>query len=436
MVGKMRKVLVITYYWPPSAGAGVQRWLKFCKYLRRFGWEPVIFTPLNPEYPGHDPSLEKDIPRGLEVIQRRIWEPYQMYRLVTGRSRDEKVQAGFLSESRKPGRLESLSVWLRGNLFIPDARKWWVKPSIRFLKGWLQKNPVDAMVSTGPPHSMHLIALGIRREMVIPWLADFRDPWTQIDFYHHLKLTTRADKKHKALERQVLTEADAVTTVSPHCAKGLRDIVERNVEVLTNGYDPVDFVSLPDFNYDAFSITHLGSMNADRNPHALWKVLGKLVRENDFFRKNLEIRLIGKTDISVMESLEKEGLTSFTKNLNYLPHDQAVARAGQSAVLLLPLNNTPNVLGIAPGKLYEYLALQRPILCIGPTEGDAASIIKETMSGHTSPFDDESRMQELLLYWANKYEQKELIPNASAIENYSREKLTGRLSFLLDRMTE
>ncbi|MFO7977577.1 MAG: glycosyltransferase, partial [Bacteroidales bacterium] len=383
----MKKVLVITYYWPPSAGAGVQRWLKFTKYLRHTGWEPIIYTPYNPEYPGYDPSLEKDVPQGVQVIRRPIREPYQLYKLLTGRAPEEKVQAGFLNEKRKPGTLESLAIWLRGNLFIPDARKWWISPSVTFLSRWLQEHPVDAIVSTGPPHSMHLIALGITRKLDIPWLADFRDPWTQIDFYHHLKLTAWADRRHKWLEKQVLTHTDAVVTVSPHCAKGLRDLVERHIEVITNGFDPDDFSHLKPFKYDSFSITHLGSMNADRNPQNLWKVLGQMVQKDDFFRQHLRIRLIGKTDIRVMESLEQHQLTAYVENLQYLPHDEAISRAGQSAILLLPLNNPRNVMGIAPGKLYEYLAMQRPILCIGPPQGDAAAIIHDTRSGSTIGFE-------------------------------------------------
>lgn len=432
----MKKVLVITYYWPPSSGAGVQRWLKFCKYLREYGWEPIIYTPTNPEYPGNDPSLDKDIPAGLQVLRRSIWEPYQLYKLFTGKKQDQKVQAGFLNESSQPGLLESMAVWVRGNLFIPDARKWWIKPSVKYLSGWLKQNHVDAIVSTGPPHSMHLIALGIKKQFDIPWLADFRDPWTQIDFYHKLKLTKRADLTHKTLERQVLNMADAVTTVSHNCAKGLRDIAERNVHVITNGFDSSEFINIREFNYDKFSITHLGSMNADRNPHTLWKTLGQLVVKDEFFRDNLLLRFIGKTDISVMQSIENNGLTPYVENLQYLPHQEAVNRAGQSAILLLALNDTPNVLGIAPGKLYEYLAMKRPILCIGPLEGDAASIIAETNSGNTVEFDDYERTEKILLYLANKYRQKTLNSVAGPIEKYSRKYLTEKLGEVLDKMVD
>jgi len=430
----LKKVLIITYYWPPGAGAGVHRWLKFSKYLRGFGWEPVIYTPENPESPAHDHSLEKDIPQGIRVLKTKIWEPYLLYKLFTGRKKHEKVQTGFLSEQKKPGLAERMATWIRGNYFIPDARKFWVKPSIQFLLEWLKTNPVDAMVSTGPPHSMHLIALGIKEKTGLPWLADFRDPWTQIDFYDQLMLTKCADLKHKRLEKQVLSKADKVITVSPNWSSDLKSIYDRDVEVVTNGFDPEDFDKLPGFSYDSFSITHLGSLNADRNPHELWKVLGNLVRENEFFKKNLQIRLIGKADISVTESLEKNGLTTFVEKTGYQAHDKALQLAAQSALLLLPINDTPNLMGITPGKLYEYLALKRPILVIGPENGDTSNIINQSQSGIVCGFKNVEKMQDQLLKWAEDFNNKNLHSASSGIENFSRKELTRKMAQLLKEM--
>src|SRR5687768_9770887 len=174
-----KKVLIITYYWPPSGGSGVQRWLKFVKYLRDYGWEPIVYTPSNPESPVNDDSLAKDIPSGITILKTEIREPYGLYKRFIGRKKDEKISAGFLTEKKKPKFAERIAVWVRGNFFIPDARKWWIKPSISFLSDYLTKNKVDAIVSTGPPHSMHLIAMGVKKKTGIKWLADFRDPWTQ-----------------------------------------------------------------------------------------------------------------------------------------------------------------------------------------------------------------------------------------------------------------
>ncbi len=432
----MKKVLIITYYWPPGAGAGVHRWLKICKYLRDYGWEPVIYTPQNPESPAIDPSLEKDIPKGLKVLKTKIWEPYLLYKLFTGRKKHEKVQTGFLSEQKKPGLAEQFSTWVRGNFFVPDARKFWIRPSVKFLMRWLSENPVDAVVSTGPPHSMHLIALALKGKTQIPWLADFRDPWTQIDFYDKLMLSPCANRRHKRLEKQVLIKADKVVSVSQNWSNDLKNIYNREYNIITNGFDPDDFQNFPEFNYDYFSITHLGSLNADRNPHELWKVLGELIKENKFFGAKLRIRLIGQADISVSESLSKNGLSNFVEKTGFLPHRQALKLAAQSAILLLPINNTPNQMGIIPGKLFEYLALKRPILAIGPEKGDTAQIIEKTNSGLVSGFSDSQKLKNHLLDLSRSFKDRSLVLVPTATQEYSRKHLTEKMSQLLFAITE
>ena len=262
----MKKVLVITYYWPPSGGAGVQRWLKFVKYLNEFGWEPIIYTPENPEVPAIDNSLIKDVPEGLLVLKTKVWEPYSAYKRFVGRKKNDSIKAGFLSEKKNPSFTEKIAVYVRGNYFIPDARKYWIKPSIKYLLEYLKDNPVDVMVSTGPPHSMHMIALGIKEKLNIPWLADFRDPWTNIDFYDKLMLSSSADKKHKRMEQQVLKTADQLVTVSWNWAKDFEDLGAGKTEVITNGFDPEDFENNKENSSEKFEIIHIGSMNKDRNP--------------------------------------------------------------------------------------------------------------------------------------------------------------------------
>src|SRR4030095_1074602 len=168
-----KKVLIITYYWPPGGGSGVQRWLKFVKYLPQTGWQPVVYTPENGEMPVNDSSLTDDIPTGTEVLKTKIWEPYNLYKTFIGADKNVKVSTGFLTEEKKPGMAERLSVWLRGNMFIPDARRFWIGPSIKYLSSYLEKSHVDVIVSTGPPHSMHLIAMKLSEKFNIPWVADF-----------------------------------------------------------------------------------------------------------------------------------------------------------------------------------------------------------------------------------------------------------------------
>ncbi len=431
----MKKVLIITYYWPPSGGAGVQRWLKFAKYLPEHGWMPIIYTPSNPEHPVEDKSLFKDIRNdNLVVIKRPIWEPYKIYKFFTGKKASEKIQPGFLNETPTNNLIEKFSRWLRGNLFIPDARVFWIKPSISFLTKLLNKNPVDLIVSTGPPHSMHLIAMGLKERFNIPWLADFRDPWTQIDFYQHLMLSSKADKKHKKLEKTVLEKADCITTVGSNCAKGLKNVTNIDVHVITNGYDPDDFQNCSGFNYDFFSITHIGSMNKDRNPEGLWKALKMLIGEVPELKNKLKIRFIGKTDYLVLEDLKKNMLSEYVENHKYLPHDQALSEASRSALLLLPLNNTQNIKGIVTGKLFEYIALKRPILCLGDKEGDAASILYQTEGGKAFGFEDIDEIKNYLEEKFSEFKNRSLEVNTINTESYSRDKLTGDMARLFKKI--
>lgn len=432
----MKRVLIITYYWPPSGGAGVQRWLKFAKYLRDFGWEPVIYTPENPEAPANDESLFLDIPEHIEVIKTPIKEPYTLYKKFVGRAKDDKIKTGFLSEKEVPSLMEEISVWIRGNFFIPDARKFWINPSIKFLKKYLKSSPVDAMISTGPPHSMHLIALGVKKQFKIPWLADFRDPWTHIDFYDKLKLQKFADRKHKGLEQDVLKNADKVVTVSWNWAKDFQDLGAHNVEVITNGYDEDDFRRSAATLSDKFEMIHIGSMNADRNPEVLWTVLGEFCKKDPSFKKDLVIKLIGQSDIQVLKSIEKNGLEKNFQTEGYMSHQAVIEYAGRARLFLLPLNKTPNVNGIIPGKLFEYLGLNRPVLCIGPPEGDSAKILREAKAGIVINFDDRVAMAKTIGDLWKEFQAGSIahLPDSKSIEQFTRKNLTKRIGNLLNEM--
>lgn len=371
----MKRVLIITYYWPPNGGAGVYRWLKLSKLLPEHGWQPVIYTPENPEVVADDPGLLKDVRADIEVIRRPITEPFNLYKRFTGRSTKEKVQVGFLSEKKQGGWKEDLALWVRSNFFIPDARVWWVRPSVKFLKGWLKENPVDAIVSTGPPHSMHLIALALKRSLGIKWVADFRDPWTDIDFYAQLKLGRRADAKHKRLEGEVLREADRVVTVSWHWAKDLEKLGARDVGVITNGYDPDDLPTPPGPVDEAYSLVHIGSLSPTRNAPELWAALKALCSEDPDFAAKFKLRFVGPVDHTIAESVEAAGLGAHLERMGRVPHEEAMRQMQRARVLLLLVNDTPNLMGILPGKLFEYVGSGRPILSVGPTEGDTARVL-------------------------------------------------------------
>jgi glycosyltransferase involved in cell wall biosynthesis len=429
----MKRVLIITYYWPPSGGAGVQRWLKFAKYLPGTGWNPVIYTPENQEVPAEDPSLMKDIHPDTEVIRKPIWEPYQFYKKFLGMSRGERVNAGFLAESSRQGRKEKISVWIRGNLFIPDARKYWVKPSCRFITQYLVNNPVDAIISTGPPHSMHLIALKIKEKTGIPWLADFRDPWTGIDFYDQLQLTRRADKKHHRLEKRVLEKADRVVVVGNNMKQQFSQLADTSPIVIPNGYDHEDFVLKEAQPAQTFSIVHAGAMNRDRNHEIFWKTVRSVISEQQLSQQQIKIKLIGKLDHTVTSSIKKNNLEEFTEVISYLPHEDLISELQAAALLYLPINNTPNAKGIQTGKIFEYIASGQPILGIGPPDGDAAAILAECRAGTMAGFDDGQAVRRALSESINDFFSGKR-QRSKPCEHFTRQNLTRQLAEILDNI--
>jgi hypothetical protein len=428
----MKKVLIITYYWIPSGGAGVQRWVKFAKYLRQYGWEPIIYTPENPEYPSIDHSFEKDIPADITVLKTPIWEPYNVYRNLTGK-KNQVINAGFISENKKQGWRDKLSIWIRGNFLIPDPRRFWIKPSVGFLSDYLKENPVGAVITTGPPHSMHLIGLGLKKNFPsLPWVADFRDPWTNIDFYKDLNLTWLADKIHHKLEREVLQNADTVLVVSRGMEEEFAPMKPKKLQVITNGYDESD-VQVGTLTLDGrFSISHIGTLNAARNPRIVWKVLSEICAENIDFKKDLQIQLVGKVDFSVLEDIQSYGLQEQLLKIDYLSHSEAIAKQNSSQVLMLLINQSGNAKGILTGKFFEYLAAKRPILAVGPTDGDAAVVLNETGAGVIVDFADEQETKTAILNYYNQYKKGTLSVQSESVERFSRRSLTGELAGLLD----
>ena len=430
----MKKVLIITYYWIPSGGAGVQRWVKFAKYLREFGYEPIIYTPENPEFPSIDTSFENDIPADIQVIKTPIWEPYNVYRNLTGK-KNQTINAGFISENKKQGWKDKLSIWIRGNFLIPDPRRFWINPSVRLLTKFLNENKVDAIITTGPPHSMHFIGLGLKQNIpTLPWIADFRDPWTNIDFYKDLNLTWISDKIHHRLERKVIQSADSVIVVS----NGMKDEFDllnpKHIQVITNGYDETDVHKLAVELDKKFSISHIGTLNAARNPRVVWKVLSEICAEKTDFKADLQIQLIGKVDFSVLEDIKNNCLTDNLLKIDYLTHAEAIVKQQSSQVLVLLINNSGNAKGILTGKFFEYLAAKRPILAVGPIDGDAAHILNETGAGKMLDFEDEKATKQTILDHYKRFKAGSLNVESTSVERFSRKSLTRELADLLNTL--
>jgi hypothetical protein len=431
-----KKFLLITYYWPPAGGAGVMRWAKMSKYISGFGWEPVIYTPEGGEVGAQDQSLLKELP-DLEIIRTPIWEPYDLYKTFLGRNKKEKLYSGFINEGKKASTAQKISVWIRGNFFIPDARMFWIKPSVRFLKKYLAAHPVDAIVSTGPPHSMHLIAEKVHKATGIPWVADFRDPWTNIDFYRDLHLSGWADRRHHALEKKVLNNASKIVTVTWRSREEFKEICGReDIEVVPNGFDDADFPFAGKEALDSdFTILHIGSMNKDRNPEVFWKAVQAAIVASPALKSKLRIQLIGPVDFSVRASVEAAGLRDVTSFVEFIPHDEAVKRQQQVQVNLLVINNTPNSRTIIPGKLYEYLGAGRPLLAIGPKDSDSAKVIGLTKGGVVHEYDDVEGLTQRILEYFKRYQEGNLTGNAEGTQQFTRRNLAGEFSKVLDKAT-
>jgi glycosyltransferase involved in cell wall biosynthesis len=296
------------------------------------------------------------------------------------------------------------------------------------LDDYLKKNPVDYLVSTGPPHSMHLIAKALKRKHTLKWIADFRDPWTNIDFYKDLRLTKWADKKHRRLEKSVLTQADVCITIGNTMKLEFEELGGKKVKVITNGFDEEDLPIIEVAKDELFSIAHIGVLNPSRNPYILWKALSELVEENEDFAKRLQLKLVGKVDFSVKEDLRKLNLIPYLNYIPYLNHDEAILEQKKSHLLLLLVNNTPNSKGILTGKLFEYLSVKTPILGIGPMDGDAAIVLNESKAGKMVDYDDLAGMKKYLL---DQCFNAEALPETD-IFKYSRRELTNQLVKIME----
>lgn len=412
------------------------RWAKMSKYISAFGWQPVIYTPSNGETGMHDESLLKEIPENIEIVKTPIWEPYDLYKTFLGRSKKDKVYSGFINEKKKASLAQRISVFIRGNFFIPDARMFWIKPSVKFLKDYLQSHPVDAIVSTGPPHSMHLIAEQIHKSTGIPWIADFRDPWTNIDFYRDLQLTSLADKRHHHLELKVLKNASKIVTVTWRSRDEFKALCGRNdIEVVPNGFDEADFPPPnPDQLDSDFTFVHVGSMNKDRNPVSFWLAVNEAIHRVPEMRQHLKIRLVGPVDFSVRTSVESMGLNDVTEFIEYVPHTAAVKLQQQAQVVLLVINNSPNARTIIPGKLFEYLGSGRPLLAIGPKESDSAKVIETTRGGVVHEHDDITGLTSRILVYFNLYKAGNLKGNAEGLQQFTRKNLAGEFANVLEKV--
>ncbi|MFY8180298.1 MAG: glycosyltransferase family 4 protein [Flavobacterium sp.] len=425
---EQKKLLIITYYWPPAGGPGVQRWLKFVKYLPDFNVQPIVYIPENPTYPIVDEGLITEVSDKAIILKNKIFEPYQLAGFLS-KKETKKISSGIIPAAKKQSFVEKMMLWVRGNLFIPDARKFWVNPSVQYLKKYIQENNIDTIVTSGPPHSLHLIGLKLKQELGVKWFADFRDPWTTIGYHKALKLSSYADKKHKALEHQVLNTADIIIVTSKTTKTEFQAITNKPIEVITNGYD---VENVPKQTLDEkFTLAHIGSFLSDRNPKILWESLQELISENELFKAHFQLKLIGKVSQEILDSISEFKLDAYLNNLGYVSHSEAVKHQKASQVLLLIEIDSEETKSIIPGKLFEYMVSERPIVAIGPKDSDFAEIITSTNTGTFFTYNEKERLKKTILSNFELYLDKKLQVYPVGLQQYSRKSLTEKLAQLI-----
>ena len=418
------KVLIITYYWPPAGGSGVQRWLKFVKYLQNFDVEPIVYTVDNANYPKEDKTLLHEVPTHIKILKQPIWEPTNLlfWKKKEAQKSDvsNAVNNGFLS-------------FIRGNFFIPDPKIFWVNSSVKFLHQYLKENKVEVVISTGPPHSMHLIAQKLKQKTNIKWIADFRDPWSNLYYNEEFKQLSFAKKKNEKLENSVFKNADCILTVSNSLKKEFDQKATR-VEVITNGFDDEVVTNTLITLDEKFSISYIGLLPKQSNPKLLFKVLSTLCAEDTDFKANLKLNFIGDISEDVKKEIINYNLLENTNFIGYVSHKEAIAYQRKAQVLLLLIPNVAKSGGILTGKLFEYLTAKRPILAMGPETGDLSEILKNTSSGVVVDFDNEAKLTSEIRNLYQQYKTGDLQVNSKNIDEFHRKELTKSLSEIIKNL--
>ncbi len=423
----MKKVLIITYYWPPSGGAGVQRWLKFAKYLPEFGWQPVILT-VDPEYasyPQRDESLVREIGPDCLVYTTKSFELYNLYKFISGKK--EVPYGGFANES-KESFLQKVSKFLRGNFLLPDPRKGWNKYALKKAEELIREFNIETVVTTSPPHSTQLIGLSLKKRHNIRWIADLRDPWTDIYYYHQFKHTALARSIDRNYERQVIEQADVIVSVSEDVkrifAEKSRMPIAAKTVVIPNGYDEEDF-RLKDIPTETRKIiTYTGTIS---EAYDVDKLLDALVRLDEKLKVELLIRFVGKIPTTVEQRFRDTGLD--IELAGYVDHHKSIEYLLRSDMLLLVIPKVENNKGILTGKFFEYMASQKPILAIGPVDGDLAKIILDTNCGRMFDYTDSAGM---IRFIQNIFDPEITLVKPESTGRYSRRELTHRIAGLFE----
>ena len=430
----MKRVLIISYYWPPAGGISVIRPLKLAKYISEFGWDPIVCTAENPHFPFEDENAAKDIPKNLEVLKVPIVEPYEIYKKLTGQ-KQKSALADVIQNAPKRSFLHNLSVWIRGNFFIPDARCLWIKPVVNELTKYLKENHVDAIITTGPPHSVNRIGYLLNKKLQIPWLADFQDPWTQVDYYKHFKISKWAHRRHRKMENQIFDNADLITIVSNSWKTDLESIGASNVEVVPLGYDTTDFSENIKLNSN-FTLTHLGLLGEDRNPTILIEVIADLCKHDENFSKHFRLQLVGIVNDRLKNLVNKLDLSEQVFFIGQVNRDEALEIMQASQLLLLLLNKAENVGGRIPGKVFEYFGARRPVLSLGPNNTDIEKMLSESGAGVNIDYSDKIQLKSYLLNQLNRFLNEGINSTSNSVKKFTHKEVSATFAKHLETITK
>lgn len=429
----MRKVLIVTYYWPPSGGPGVQRVLSFARYLPEFGWEPVILTVENGDYSSEDRSLLRKIPEDLKVYKVPAWEPFNLYRRLTGKKKGEKIPTHILGSQQKQSLMERLSRFIRLNLFIPDARIGWIHNLYKKGMEIVGKENPQLILSSSPPHSLQLAVRKIVRKTKVKWLADFRDPWS--DFFHYQEKGRLYPARSLDLffEKSVLRSVDAAVSVSPAAVKLFEEkFPDLKTSVIFNGFNRKDYENISPVRHSRFTIFYAGNMRKSQHPDMFFHALQSMIEKGN---DDINVRIAGSIHPDIREALKKKNLINYFTFLGYLEHPDVICEMANADLLLLLIPQTSKNEGIITGKLFEYIASGNPVLGFGPENGDAASILNETNTGHMTDYgkNPENVLEAYYaVYKQNRKQYAESIPKM--VLKYSREASTHNLADFMEKL--
>ena len=434
------KVLIVTYYFPPAGGAGVQRTLKFVKYLREFGWEPVVLTAENADYPAYDESLLKELPPDVKIYRSKIIEPYKLYRKLTGKAEgaSSDIATLTLSENQKRKKSEVISEWVRSTFFVPDARMLWYFFATKLGRKIIKKEKIDLIFSSAPPYTTHLIGHNLAKKSGLPWIADFRDSW--IGWLSTPQWRPKLSRFFETkMERSVLQDASKILTVSNGIKEDLlgrhSDLNDDRWILLPNGYDSQDFKNVTATHKDPrITITYTGSMYGNRNPEALVVALEELVKTKPELSEKLLIRLVGRVGGPIIDRIKSSTVSKMFELVPYVTHAQSLEYLLSTDYALLIIDDAPANKGILTGKLFEYIGAGKPILALAP-DGEAADLIQSEQLGVVfhpndidaiknhiselieSPFPENKKLQP-----PNKFDRKFLTKSLADIFNKTLER--------------